>query len=407
MEINKLLIQKSIEAFIVGIELYNKPTIKYRIEGFSFFICNAWELMLKARLVEEGVSIYYKDQPNRTLSLNDVIKKIYTDKTQPLRINLEQIIDLRNTSTHFATEEFETIYAPLFQANIQNYAEQIKRFHNVEVTDYIRPNFLALSINVNHISDNDIKAKYPAEMANKILLEKQNVNTLSQKYTSNAFHISIEHRFYLTKKKDEANAVIAIDSTSSTNATIIKEMKDPSNVYILSFSQVVEGVNKQLRAKMIEFNYVTNNGDNIFNTHTLNLFIQYYQIKQNKIYSYTFGGVYRYSQKLVEFIISEISTNKNVILLISKKLKKDKKKDNPRVIGMLSFRLLPFGNPELILHELSYIYYSFIIILRQFMPNTSNLKENFKCYIAIIIKIIMMTINKIGARSIIPQPFLI
>lgn len=75
MEINKLLIQKSIEAFIVGIELYNKPTIKYRIEGFTFFICNAWELMLKARLVEEGVSIYYKDQPNRTLSLNDVIKK--------------------------------------------------------------------------------------------------------------------------------------------------------------------------------------------------------------------------------------------------------------------------------------------------------------------------------------------
>ncbi|MDU7164772.1 MAG: hypothetical protein E6286_01030 [Finegoldia magna] len=30
------LIEKSIEAFILGIEIYNKPTIKYRIEGFSF-----------------------------------------------------------------------------------------------------------------------------------------------------------------------------------------------------------------------------------------------------------------------------------------------------------------------------------------------------------------------------------
>ena len=40
------LVEKSIEAFIVGLELYNKPTIKYRIEGFSFFIVNAWELML-------------------------------------------------------------------------------------------------------------------------------------------------------------------------------------------------------------------------------------------------------------------------------------------------------------------------------------------------------------------------
>lgn len=33
--INKLL-TKSQEAFIVAIELYNKPTIKYRVEGFSF-----------------------------------------------------------------------------------------------------------------------------------------------------------------------------------------------------------------------------------------------------------------------------------------------------------------------------------------------------------------------------------
>jgi len=41
------LLNKSIEAFILGIEIYNKPTIKYRVEGFSFFICNAWELMLK------------------------------------------------------------------------------------------------------------------------------------------------------------------------------------------------------------------------------------------------------------------------------------------------------------------------------------------------------------------------
>ena len=45
-EIKQKLVDKSIEAFIMGLEIYNKPTIKYRIEGFSFFICNAWELML-------------------------------------------------------------------------------------------------------------------------------------------------------------------------------------------------------------------------------------------------------------------------------------------------------------------------------------------------------------------------
>ena len=36
------LVDKSIEAFLMGLEVFNKPTINYRTEGFSFFICNAW-----------------------------------------------------------------------------------------------------------------------------------------------------------------------------------------------------------------------------------------------------------------------------------------------------------------------------------------------------------------------------
>ncbi|EGP5501286.1 DUF3644 domain-containing protein, partial [Enterococcus faecium] len=51
-QIEKRLVSKSIEAFLMGMEIYNKPTIHYRVEGFSFFICNAWELMLKAHLIK-------------------------------------------------------------------------------------------------------------------------------------------------------------------------------------------------------------------------------------------------------------------------------------------------------------------------------------------------------------------
>ncbi len=61
------LIEKSIEAFILSLEIYNKPTIKYRVEGFSFFIVNAWELMLKAEMLKRGMSIYYKDNPTGLL----------------------------------------------------------------------------------------------------------------------------------------------------------------------------------------------------------------------------------------------------------------------------------------------------------------------------------------------------
>ncbi len=35
------LLEKSEEAYLMALEIINKPTINYRSEGFCFFICNA------------------------------------------------------------------------------------------------------------------------------------------------------------------------------------------------------------------------------------------------------------------------------------------------------------------------------------------------------------------------------
>lgn len=128
------MINKSKEAFALAIEIYNKPTIKYRVEGFAFFICNAWELMLKSYLLKQGKTIYYRDKPDRTISLSECIKIIFTNNKDPLRLNLEKIIELRDTSTHFITEEYEMVYIPLFQSCILNFNEKMMAFHNVDMT---------------------------------------------------------------------------------------------------------------------------------------------------------------------------------------------------------------------------------------------------------------------------------
>ena len=95
IQLQEKLVNKSIEAFLLALEIYNKPTIKYRAEGFSFFMCNAWELMLKAELLRRNESIYYKNSADRTISLNNTISKIYTDKHSLIRVNLGFIIKLR------------------------------------------------------------------------------------------------------------------------------------------------------------------------------------------------------------------------------------------------------------------------------------------------------------------------
>ena len=317
----KRLVDKSIEAFLMGLEVYNKPTIKYRIEGFSFFICNAWELMLKAELLQRNKSIYYPDS-DRTFDLSKTIKCIYTDKNQPLRINLEYIIQLRNLSTHFITEDYETIYAPLFQACVFNFSEQIKRFHNIDLTNYVAQNFLTLTANLNMLTNEEIKAKYSSEMANQILKTRDKIHELTEDIHSNDLFIPLNINFYQTKNIKNADVVFSIDNTSNNKIQKIKELIDPAAKFTLSAKQLNKAINKQIQAKNITLNYKAGNGSNEFNMYTLNLFNSFYSLKENNNYCYSFAGFHRYSQQAVDFIVEEIKKDPNIIIKIKRALKK-------------------------------------------------------------------------------------
>ena len=49
-----MLLDKSIEAVLSAIELYNKPTFSYREESFAILMVNAWELLLKAKRLKDN-----------------------------------------------------------------------------------------------------------------------------------------------------------------------------------------------------------------------------------------------------------------------------------------------------------------------------------------------------------------
>lgn len=316
--INKLL-EKSIEAFIMGLEIYNKPTLKYRLEGFSFFICNAWELMLKAKLLKEGKSIYFKNT-DRTISLELAIKKIYTDKRQPLRINLEEIIKLRNISTHFITEEYEGVYAPFFQSCVLNFSEQIKKFHNIDITNYISQNFLTLSVNINVLTNEEIRGKYSKEMAEKLITNKNEIEFLMSNNSSNDLYIPIRHEFVQIKDKKKADFIYAIAHEAEEKAKIITKFQDPNDKYKLTRKNVIASINKQILTKNIVFNYTNSKGNSEFNEYTLNLIMKFYNLKNNEKYCFEFGITRRYSHQLIDFCIDLIINNPNIIKDLKNKI---------------------------------------------------------------------------------------
>ncbi|MCY4532385.1 MAG: hypothetical protein OXC84_08690 [Gammaproteobacteria bacterium] len=49
----KILVEKSLEACLAAIEVYNKPNFKFREETFSILMLSAWEILLKARVMQE------------------------------------------------------------------------------------------------------------------------------------------------------------------------------------------------------------------------------------------------------------------------------------------------------------------------------------------------------------------
>ena len=297
--------KKSIEAFILGLEIYNKPTIKYRIEGFSFFICNAWKLMLKAELLNRQIPIYYKDNESRTLSLENVVKKIYSDSNTRIRLNLEKIIELRNISTHYITEDYELKYSPLFQACVINFINELLRFHNQDITQHIAQNFLTISASYEPLSNEEIRIKYPAEIAEKFIQQANEIDILSNEYNSDKFSIGIKQNLFITKKKKEANFTVAICKESENKVAIIKDPKDPSQTHKYSYANVVTVVEERLKKQNIKLNYKKS-----FNQYVLNLIIDFYKIKDEPKYSYCHkignSTHYTYSEQFIEFILSEI-----------------------------------------------------------------------------------------------------
>jgi hypothetical protein len=47
------LVDKSVEGYILALETINRLSIQYRVETFCYLICNAWELLLKAKILED------------------------------------------------------------------------------------------------------------------------------------------------------------------------------------------------------------------------------------------------------------------------------------------------------------------------------------------------------------------
>jgi EC042_2821-lke REase/Protein of unknown function (DUF3644) len=301
--ISKQLLEKSQEAIILALETYNKPTIKYRIEGFCFFFSNAWELMLKAKIIEDNKSegsIYYKKvkgQLRKSLSLRDCLKKRFVNENDPIRTNIETIADIRDSATHFIIEELESVYSGLFQAGILNYVDKLNEWFDSCITDKCSPALMTLVGDTKDIDPIKIKKKYGPTILEFVEAQMTELNKREIKIGNSKFRIPVEYKLVLTKVEGVADIKLTASTDGAKSALVVEVAKNPNKTHPNLMKHILTKVTKKTKIKFTQYDFQA--------------VLALEKIKGNGKYHFEMDDpvIHRYSDDLVELIANKLEAN--------------------------------------------------------------------------------------------------
>lgn len=302
------MLDKSQEAFILSLEIYNKPTIKYRIEGFCFFFCNAWELLLKSKILEDDTkesAIYYKKQRNqkrRSLSLRDCLKKIIPSERDPVRINIEDIAAIRDEATHLIVRELEAIYSGLFQSGILNYIEKIEEWFGISITKKISPAMLTLVSDIRQIDPIFIKKGYGPEILKFVESEMERIRKNDEELKDVKYRIPIEYKLVLTKSAKDADITLS-SGVGGKTVGLIEVPKDIEKTHPHLQKDAIVKIKERI-------------GDDIvFNQYDFQSILYKEKIKEKLKYHYMIRKpvIHRYSDALIDLTVNKIERDQEYL----------------------------------------------------------------------------------------------
>ena len=144
-------------AVLAAIEIYNKPTVEYREQTFALLMVNAWEILLKARLVQQAggkmAAIYRREDSSRryrrdpqtreplTIGLAEALGR--ADIPREVRDNISGLVEVRNRAAHLGVLAPDARQAVLAfgTASVQNFLRVSSRWFGEapEVPNGVRP----------------------------------------------------------------------------------------------------------------------------------------------------------------------------------------------------------------------------------------------------------------------------
>jgi hypothetical protein len=300
------LLANSVEAYVLALETINRLSIKYRVETFAYLVCNAWELLLKSKIIQDtgdNKSIYYKvgkGEPRRTLALRDCVKKVFPDENNATRRNVEFVADLRDEATHLVISQVPPDVLALFQACVLNYHTRLNEWWGFSLSDRVPVGMMTIIYDVSpdqvDLSNPILRrqlgsdtARYLTEFKSKVRQQFEDLGKPAE------FSIDINYKIALVKKPRDAEIVLATGGDGPV-VGVLPVPKDPSRTHPYRQTEAIEQVNAALK------------GEASINRHHVQCVIRVFRVKEKTNFFYQ-GGVPnspgQYSQDFVDWMVSQ------------------------------------------------------------------------------------------------------
>ena len=304
------LIDKSVEAYTLALETINRLTIQYRIESFCYLICNAWELLLKANIIDDNGEeyIYYKKQDSqrkRTISLRDCLRRVFPNQENPGRRNIEYIEELRDESVHLVIGCIPRDVICLFQANVISYHKRLNEWFGDSLSDRSPVGMMSIVFDMSpeysDLNNQQLRRRLGTDAADFLTRYCARIKQeFDQLHGSPEFSIGIEYRIVLTKRQDEADITLSA-GPGGEPTQIVEVPKDPSRSHPFRQKEVLDQVRDRLH----------------INAHDILCINRVYRTKDRPEYFYQGavpGSPGQYSQAFVEWLFKQHSRDERFFL---------------------------------------------------------------------------------------------
>ena len=245
------LVEKAVDASIAAIEIYNKPDFRYREETFYILMLNAWEILLKARILKENnnnnrsIEVWQKKQrksdgkltkrkyakKNRSgnimvIGLEKAAALVSSYKSNKIDLdclaNLDLIKEIRDSAVYL--RNFDPGLAKRVQqvgsASLRNFLHAAQSWFKVDLRKY---NFFLMPISFFSTDEIIESAKvYPSKVSSNLsgLIDK-----LSAEQSSSNYFVTMNVNFSFVRSNDLGAIDVRISNDKAAYQLFLQKKK--------------------------------------------------------------------------------------------------------------------------------------------------------------------------------------